>query len=527
MELIDLLNPEELFHPSLFYDGEWILGGDFTLDSIKNDYLLLNAKKINGKNAYQQYLDNTYYRPLASLLGSASLAKTFFPKIALTVDSSGQKREVHFDLVVFLYQHLLGIEDYQGACERFGNYVTQIDNKQDWISFIKEELKADRKKFYDVRNNGMKSSYYGNFYQTYLEYIRSSKEMMSLPAFLDARINGITKLLVASRYYLNFFSKEIPTETLLEAFDYNKFCLVAARSALDCCRDTEKIKHSVNNAVGYVRNYLDAVEQLRESNPQYDCSIIIDSSNKKTTIDELRKECEALLSRHPEFSFYETNTEQIETLLRKEGLSDESIQDFDISVRSNQELLSNLLRKFHEDRELAAEWEFIPKGTVSSSEVFSRGEGLFSGTSSLSDDEKIRRMLIGREYLENSDYAFKIYGINKFKGYVGYIYSNKNVIFEKYYEDVNAKKVASQSATYVMTLDNFVELSKLSKTEIIRIIKTYKSANIRRIYHRRDMDKWKSQIDQVTSGMDYNDAVMAYIDSLISSHDLKKSEVTK
>ena len=39
-------------------------------------------------------------------------------------------------------------------------------------------------------------------------------------------------------------------------------------------------------------------------------------------------------------------------------------------------------------------------------------------------------MVVGREYLENSDYVYKIYGIHKFQGYIGYIYANGTVIFE-------------------------------------------------------------------------------------------------
>ncbi len=525
MKLFELLKPEELFHPSIFYDGEWLLGGEFSVNSGEEDFLLLNAKKVKGENAYQKFLDKNYYHPMQNLLGSVSLSRTFFPKIALTVDSSNEKREVRFDIAVFLYQQLLGLVDSEGACQRFGNFVAEHNNKQEWIAYIKDELKKDRKIYFEIRDKGRKSPYFGDSYQTYLEYIRVSKDMMSYSEFLEAKISGITKLLVSSRYYLDFFNKEIPVEELLDAFDYDTFCLVAAYSVIVCCRFTESQTNTINNAIIYVRRYLDAVKQIREEMPSYDCSIMIKNSKRTIRIDDIQKEYESLLARHPEFSVIETTDEEIATLLRKDGMKEEEIQNIDISTRSNQEVVSALLQKFKEDKELAAEWEFIPKGTVV--ETSPIGTSSSNISTPIPEDEQIRRMLIGRRYLENSKYLFKIYGVNKFKGYIGYIYPNETVIFEKYYENDNTKKVAHSSATYVMNLYNFMEMSKLSKMEIIQMMRNDAGIKIKRIYHRKDMDKWKSQIAQAISGDDYNEAVISYIDSLISQDSLKKSEVQK
>ncbi len=525
MKLLELLDPEELFHPSIFYDGEWLLGGGFSTNFVEDDFLLLNAKTVNGENAYQKFLEKNYYQPMQDLLGSSSLARTFFPKITLTVDSSNEKREVRFDIAAFLYQQLLGAIDSEGARKRFGDFVSKNDNRNDWVAHIKEELRQDRKIYFEVRDKGPKSPYFGDFYQTYLEYIRYSKNMMTFPSFLEARINGITKLIFGIKYYLEFFDKEISTAELLEAFDYDTFCLIAAYSVITCCRFTEKETNTVNNAVIYVRSYLDAIKELRKEKPSYDCFIRVKEPRRIVRVDDVQKEYEALLSRHPEFSIMETTEEEIASLLRKDGMSEESIQNIDISKRSAQETVSYLLQKFREDKELAAEWEFIPKGPVLESSSALKST---SGTSiPISEDEQVRRMLIGRNYLENSNYLFKLYGVNKFKGYIGYIYPNETVIFEKYYENDNTKKVAHSSATYVMNLYNFMEMSKLSKMEIIRMMKSDAGVKIKRIFHRQDMDKWKSQVAQAIAGDDYNDSVISYIDSLISSDSLKKSEVQK
>jgi len=87
----------------------------------------------------------------------------------------------------------------------------------------------------------------------------------------------------------------------------------------------------------------------------------------------------------------------------------------------------------------------------------------------------------------------KIKGTNKMKGYYGYVYRNGNVIFEKYYEDIDNYVPAINEAIYVMNIHNFMELSKLSKSEIIEYIKENKSS-VRRIYHSKN---WKEKIIRI------------------------------
>lgn len=272
--------------------------------------------------------------------------------------------------------------------------------------------------------------------------------------------------------------------------------------------------------------YLASVALLRSEIPTYDCSIVtIDENRKKkvVTIEEIEKEYQALFSRHPEFSFVLMSDSEASTLLKKEGIIEENGTPYDFSNKENQEVLATILTKIKESKELVAEWEFIRKGSKKDSET--EKSMLSYESRPLPEDERIRRMVIGREYLESSSYVYKIYGMNKFQGYIGYIYANGTVIFEKYYENIVTKKVASSSATYVMGLDNFIEMSKLSKTEIIQMIKTDSSTNVRRIFHREDMDRWKSDVERAITGSNYTQDVIDYIDTLIFHNSIQKSEV--
>ena len=65
-----------------------------------------------------------------------------------------------------------------------------------------------------------------------------------------------------------------------------------------------------------------------------------------------------------------------------------------------------------------------------------------------------------------------------------------------------------------MDLNNFVAVSKLSRSEIISKINSGVIQGVSRIFHREDMDRWESEIRQVISGSDYSKQVEAYIDSL-------------
>ena len=89
------------------------------------------------------------------------------------------------------------------------------------------------------------------------------------------------------------------------------------------------------------------------------------------------------------------------------------------------------------------------------------------------------------------------------------------VIFEKFYENVKTKKVAKNSSTYIMNIYNFIVLSKLSKSEIIYLMTMHMIEGVYRLYHLKDMERWKANINPYISE-GYNSEVTEYINSLIN-----------
>lgn len=96
-----------------------------------------------------------------------------------------------------------------------------------------------------------------------------------------------------------------------------------------------------------------------------------------------------------------------------------------------------------------------------------------------------------KEFFDSSDPFLKVEGKDTFDGYVGYIYPNGKVVLDKFYDDADKKKVASEEAIYVMDLDDFYTLSHLSKSKIIA------NRLCKRFYHRGD---WQERVKKEITG---------------------------
>lgn len=520
MKFKDYFDIDILFHPHMFYDSDWFLNGEESITGQRKKYLLLNSKKHKSITLYEQYLDKYYYKPLNNILNSKQLAYSFEPEIVLTVSDDGQKRVAQFCIMTYLMQMITSLNLVEDAVEHFIDEINENMDKAAQISKAKEFMRLENRCYNDILNNGRKSTYYNKALDIYKLYSEHYKWNLSFEEFVKTQIYNLQKLMVGSRYYLETFNKEINLEDLVNCFDYDTFCLLAAVSALDACLITEKIHNQVDYAAGYIKLYLDAVKKYRNNYHNYNCTIItgMDNKHKKTLvdIDYVVKEFDALLARHPEFSFVEIQTDKLSSLMKHYGETEVGFDELDLTSKSGVAVLDPVIQKFIHDKELAASWEFIPRTTK-------KGTGERDNSSNntreyLSVDEYVRRMIIGRDFLENSDYIYKLYGLNKFEGYIGYVYPNGCVIFEKYYENMKTKRIAKESATYAMSIYNFLELSRLNRIEIIKKLKHDNLTDVRRIFHCSDMDKWKSEVTQSISGTDYTEEVVSYINNLVNDN---------
>ena len=85
--------------------------------------------------------------------------------------------------------------------------------------------------------------------------------------------------------------------------------------------------------------------------------------------------------------------------------------------------------------------------------------------------------------IEQSGFLTCIKGKNSFAGYYAFVYSTGTVILEKFWSDEERLLPAKEDATFVMNIDNFMEMSKLSKLKLIEYIKSFPNTGVKRRYH--------------------------------------------
>ena len=123
--------------------------------------------------------------------------------------------------------------------------------------------------------------------------------------------------------------------------------------------------------------------------------------------------------------------------------------------------------------DLSANWEFLPKDdrtvekNVLDNVIKSSNKEESEEKKKLDRERLLDLYMEKKEFYDSSDPFFRIKGKNTFDGYIGYIYSNGKVILEKYYENSNTSRLAYGEAAYVMDIDKFYSLSRLTKNELI------------------------------------------------------------
>ena len=515
-----------LFNPKIFYEGYWMLDSNYGLTS-ENNILIENAKVIKGKNMYLNFLEEEYYKPMSQIFNSDSFVHSFFPKIVFDIDDNTKKRTISFDYCIYLSQFVasLGLVDtkeYSSALQRFTNEISDY-TKDEMMIYSKKLIREEMNAFRDVLNKDNKSEYYNKAYELYKKRFDPSLPC-TFKKFIQIKLDSLAKLNIRAQDVLDFYRKRINTDKLTEAFDYDKFCLLAAyTSILQCNLIVENIGELENQMV-YIKYYLDTVNEYRKLNPNYNVSITIfnDKGKKeKYYINDLEKAYYSFLSEHPDFEFYTIEEKEIDELFNTFNIKKKD--DFDLTNSDDCALLYKLYEKMKLQKQLAASWEFLPAGNREKSLEDEEETKKNNQSSGIDNDEAARRMIIGKQFIETNSgvrYLYVLHGINTFAGYIGYIYPNGTVVFEKYYENEKKCRIAQGSATYVMGIYNFLELSKLSKSDIIKKLHNDPTLNVKRIFHREDMEKWKSELMQAITGNDYTREIVEYIESLTNSNEL-------
>ncbi len=513
---------KSLFHPDMCYPGEWMLGNiSYT---IKADTIKMNSIE----KEYNKFINENYIEPLTKFY-KIDTSLLSFPKIYFDINKLTGKRDVYFSsfqLFFRIINSLLLLDD-----EEYHEYLKEnicFGCTTESVEQLRDIIRNEAIKYRDIMTNGKESLYYEKAVERLKEYNQenSLNKVSDLNYFLEKYREKILDIRMSLKNIEQFFSKPIDTTKLVNCFNYDKLCLLAAYSSYESCFFSEKQFDKPHYSFNYMTNYIEAVKLIRKENRAYNVRVKVytpDENPKLITVDvnDLIKIYEDTISRYPEIIKIDLDDEYINVLLKMHGYD-----NLDLSTLEGAAILSDIVQKMKDDKELAANWEFIPN---SESDKKHKGYKERKRKNKIDYDHRENYVEKCMDFLDNSSYIYKIYGKGYFDGYIGYIYGNNNVILEKFYENNKTGRVSHGNATYIMKLNTFLQNSKYNKRELISKILSGEITDVSRVFHRlNNYEIWKQNISQYINGYEYTENVVNYIDSLLNDNVIdKKTDKTK
>ena len=139
-----------------------------------------------------------------------------------------------------------------------------------------------------------------------------------------------------------------------------------------------------------------------------------------------------------------------------------------------------------------ANWEIIPKLYQSENII-----GINNKKDRVVDYERLNELFMEKkEFYSSLDPFMCIKGKKTFEGYIGYIFTNGIVVLDKFYDNPKKGKVSRGDAIYYMDVQDFYELSRYPKKELIH------NPKVKRVIHRGNwQDEIKNVIDKNGDGI--------------------------
>jgi len=131
-----------------------------------------------------------------------------------------------------------------------------------------------------------------------------------------------------------------------------------------------------------------------------------------------------------------------------------------------------------------ANWEIIPKDHKPEDVI-----GPNQANNRVIDYERLNELFMEKkEFYSSLDPFMCIKGKKTFAGYIGYIFTNGLVVLDKFYDNPKKGKVSKGDAIYYMDVQDFYELSRYPKKELM------KNEKVKRVIHRGN---WQDEIMRV------------------------------
>ena len=408
------------------------------------------------------------------------------------------KVDFFIELINFLNQNIdrNGLNDKQNN-ERIMSLINHIKGNNEELNIaFSDALKEHARRLKDILDKGFNSEYFDSAMKDYEPY----KNRISFEDYIKNNHLISSKFQIGMLRLDDFFNQNIDFNKLYELFDSDTFCLLFAKIIYEFNLKIEKEYNRLDNSYGYLCYYKMMIDKVVEQDTKrYNPKIFYTSENgKKIKYSrwDFMNEFNELMERHPEAKSFKLPV-----------LEDEDHERYkDIS------LMEKITRLYREETKV--NWEFLPEGEGIRKSERTMASSSIQSLKGKDKEELIQEINMRISILENSGFIGKpIKGLNTFSGYYAFIYPNGNVILEKFWENENTLSPAVGSATYVMTIDNFIELSKISRINLIEYMKTLPEIGVKRIFH-TSINYWQRNLyDEINGTYRIEDAI-DFINSL-------------
>lgn len=495
----------------LFMDEYGILlyDRDVTQYQESIDMFILNSKVKNGKNLYKEFqkkycfnmFDKDVLKNYKEYIIPVVGTEVFEGKVRLVFLTNPQvlffaeKNNLHYDE-----------EDYR-ISDVYNDLFKTLDDKI---------IKCD-----DIIKNREKSKYYKdsiNELGLSESTLGDASEVLRNPLIISSAYSKLKNEYVSDRKFIeNLYrieKNDLDYKEFFDCFDIDKYFLMYSKIVLDLAKEFKEEKDIFLDLVPQVYNYVHFVEELGLNDYNPKIQYVKDNKNKKKpkvltyTFQDLKRNLNKFLESIPDCTFKYVSA--------YDPYLDKDIKDMGTREDIEKEVVKY---RYGEDyQNITASWRFIKKGEV---------EKTYSSyKTKTTNSERKEREAIDVEYrmstFRKTNYLCQIIGTDKFTGYIGYIYPNGIIAFEKFFDEKD-RPSKDNNATYIMNVKNFEYFSSLTKPEIIEYIKDMGNEEIDRKYH---SSNWEKNLRKIVENPNYDEEMKERVNAIITEgRKAKKLEV--
>lgn len=473
-------NPASIvFDPVPSYGGDWF----FTIDNLRR-----NANVENDINLWDEFYKKTYLEPIEQIFKTPLIKDIKVGMVSKpNVNNVGrclQYSKVDFfsELVNFLNQNIdnYGLSDEQKS-KRIDGLINCIKDSNENLNIVySEAFKEKMKKLKDLMDKEFNSDYFEAAMQDYAPF----KSLISFTDYIKSLYEKCSLYQMGLLRMGDFFERNIDFNELYSLFQPDKFFLLFAKVIYDLNIQNDKTENNLQNNHLYLGYYKWALNEVYREDSNYNPVVVYLNNGEEIRYSswEFINELELLIEKYPKIKDIKLPTF---TDSDKERYKDISLMDKLLVLTSD---------------EVKVNWNFLAPG-----EMIKKGN---------SEDNLSSVVNMRINILENSGYISRpLQGLNTFMGYYAFIYPNGIVLLEKFWNEIEAINPSLDSATFIITIDEFIELSKKTGISLIEYMKTL--PNVKRVFH-SSVNNWQRVLYDEINGKYLLEDALNFINSIQS-----------